>query len=208
MQIKICGLRTVADALACVTAGVDLAGLNFVPASRRYVGAGAAAVRAALGSVKPVGVFADTPADQIRAHAEAIDLSWIQLHGKETPADCAALSGYAIIKAVDHDALSRPADLRAYAPHVAAFLVDGRVPGSGRPWDFRTLQPHLENGQLWKRPVFVAGGLDPENVAGVVTALAPYGVDVASGIEIDHRPDPGRITAFCAAARRARREAA
>ena len=71
MQVKICGVRSVADARACVAAGVDLAGLNFVPASRRCVGDDAADVRAALGAVTAVGVFADAALEVIAARAAA-----------------------------------------------------------------------------------------------------------------------------------------
>ncbi len=208
MQVKICGVRRVSDARACVAAGADLAGLNFVPSARRCVGDDVIDVRAALGSVTAVGVFADASLDDIIARATALDLGWIQLHGQEPPALCAALSGYQVIKALGHDALVDPDRIRAYAPHVSRFLVDGRVPGSGRPWDVSTLAPRVHDGLLCGRPLFVAGGLNPENVSAVIEAVGPHGVDVASGIEVDGRPDPARIAAFCAAARRPREEAA
>ncbi len=208
MQIKICGVRSVADARACVAASADLAGLNFVGASRRCVGQDVAAIRDALGPVTPVGVFADAALEAIERHARSLDLTWIQLHGQEPPALCAALAPYQVIKALDHDALTNAERLRAYAPHVSAFLVDGRVPGSGRPWDVAALAPLVRQGRLLDRPVFVAGGLTPENVSAVINAVGPHGVDVASGIEVDGRPNSGRIAAFCLAARRPRKEAA
>ena len=207
MQVKICGVRRVEDARACVAARADLAGLNFVSASRREVGADAAVVRAALGSVIPVGVFADASVDTIRARAQSLGLAWIQLHGHEPPAVCAALAGLQIIKAVDYDALTDPAALRAYSPHVAAFLVDGRTPGSGQTWDLARLADVVKDGCLHGRPLFIAGGLDPQNVAAVIAASDPYGVDVASGVEARGHMDPVRVAAFCAAARR-RKEAA
>lgn len=198
MKIKICGLRTVADAEACVAAGVDLAGLNFVPGRRRAIDIGTArAISAALAQVIPVGVFLDAEPSVVVETAVAVGLRYIQLHGAEPPEVCARLRGpFVIIKALTAATLEQAP---AYAPFVAAFLVDGREPGTGAAWDYsRSTGP-----RLCGRPLLLAGGLTPERVESAIVAATPAGVDVASGVERDGAIDPARVAAFALAARRA-----
>lgn len=197
-RVKICGLRTPADALAA--AGADLVGINRCSGFRRCVApAEARAIIDALGEVTPVAVYMDrTPSDTL-ADADAIGAAMVQLHGRESLADCAAVAAHRpVIKALTVDTLDRAED---YAPHVTAFLIDGRAPGAGRRWDLAPLEARLRHGRLAGRPVFVAGGLRPENVADVIAAVGPAGVDVASGVERGGAIAFDRIHAFAAAAR-------
>jgi phosphoribosylanthranilate isomerase len=203
MQVKVCGVRRREDALACARAGADFAGLNFVRTSRRSIDPAAAApLILELGDVVPVGVFLDMPVADVRAIAEELRLRWVQLHGRETPDDCAQLAdSFEVIKALTADALSDSGLLRAFSGVAAALLCDGRAPGSGQPWPWQTIRQY--GGECTGVPIFLAGGLDPENVEEAIRVAQPAGVDTASGVEVEGRMAANKVMAFCEAARRA-----
>lgn len=203
MKVKICGLRTAEDAAAVAAAGVELAGLIFVPGTRRFLTLEAARpVRAALGAVEPVGVFRDASAEDILSTVDALELRWVQLHGSEplgtvrqVAARCRLIRSV-LVTAIDE------LDVAGLAPLVAAFLVDGAQPGSGVAVDHRPATRDRFGG----RPFFVAGGLGPDNVADVVTRVRPDGVDVATGVTSEGRLCPIRLASFVQRARAAARE--
>jgi phosphoribosylanthranilate isomerase len=198
--VKICGVTTLDDALACVDAGTDAIGFNFWPRSKRYVAVETAAVIAKRlpPELRTVGVFVDpTPADVERAFGSgAIDLA--QLHGDETPEFCQKFAGR-YIKAVrlrDAASLARmaeyPCDL---------VLVDADTAGYGGSG--QRADASLAAQAAKSRRVILAGGLTPENVAEAIAAVRPYGVDVAGGVE----REPGvkdwiKVAAFVSAAKR------
>jgi phosphoribosylanthranilate isomerase len=194
---KICGVRTAVGAAACVAVQAEFAGLNFVPTSKRRVGPVLAKrLVVALASVVPVGVFADQPVHQILATVRDVGLGWVQLHGDEGPEICARLrdEGLRVIKALSAPELDRAAE---YAGLVDALLVDGRTPGSGAEWDWTQLAS-LEPLAV---PLWLAGGLNPNNVSAAIAATNPALVDVASGVELAGRMHPQRVIAFVRAAR-------
>lgn len=197
--VKICGLRRLEDADACISAAADFAGINLAERFRRSVGpAQARALVERLGDgPTAVGVFMDQPVATVERIARAVGLDWVQLHGAETVDDCAALARrFHVVKALTADTAHRAAE---FAPFVSAFLLDGRRPGSGERWDLEAADLPLADGLLAGRPVWLAGGLDPQNVA---TALAPVsGADVASGVERDGQMASDRIHDFVRAAR-------
>ncbi len=199
-MIKICGVRDVAAADACIEQRVDLVGLNFVTGRRRAIDAATGAELAArIRGRGPMitGVFMDAEVTEVERVYDAVGLDVIQLHGAESPAVCAALQKHGkIIKAISVTPDFDPAVLEEYAPHVWAFLFDGAAAGSGRPFDWSAL-----DGVARDRPVFVAGGLQPSNVADAIQRLDPDGVDTASGVEIDGHIQPDQVAAFCAAVR-------
>jgi phosphoribosylanthranilate isomerase len=89
-KIKICGIKTLPDALAAIEAGADLLGFNFYPKSPRYITPEACAeitsvLREKYPAVTLVGVFVNSPADEIRATLQTAHLHLAQLHGDETP---------------------------------------------------------------------------------------------------------------------------
>jgi len=202
VKVKICGLRSADDARVVAAAGVDLAGLVLVPGSRRHLGLDdARRVRDALGDVEPVAVFRDAPIEVLDAAIDALAVTWVQLHGDE-PLDVVrhVAARCVVIRAVARDRVHH-LDVGALAPHVAAFLVDGAEPGSGRPVDHRG----IDVGRLGGRPLFVAGGLDPDNVAAVVERVRPQGVDVATGVTEGGALSSARVHAFVEQARSAAR---
>ncbi|MGH7822415.1 MAG: phosphoribosylanthranilate isomerase [Candidatus Binatia bacterium] len=189
VRVKICGVTTREDALAAVEAGADALGFNFWRGSKRRVDA--ETVAPILPALPPdmltVGVFVNASRPEIEEVLEALPLRAIQLHGDESPADCA---GYPVpvikaLRAAEGVSLGNLA--RSYA--VDYILVDasesGRYGGTGRtfPWE-RALD--VAPGRL-----FLAGGLGPDNVAEAVRRVRPYAVDVASGVETESgRKDP------------------
>ncbi len=202
MRIKICGITSVEDARLCVEAGADALGFIFVEGTPRYVAPDAAArIIAGLPPfVTPVGVFWEHPAGHVKAVAEQCGLGALQFHGDETPED---LQEYRlpVIKTLKVAAAADLARMAGY--RVSAFLLDSPSrwsEGEARPpipWDVAAEAARLH-------PVLLSAGLTPENVAGAVRRVRPYGVDVNSGVEArPGRKDPARVRRFVAEARAA-----
>jgi phosphoribosylanthranilate isomerase len=194
--VKICGVRTTEAARAVDAAGADLAGLNFVKTSRRYLDPlQAEPIVRALGAVAPVGVFADQSGEEIDRIASSLGIEWVQLHGKETPSLTAELCRrYRVIKAFAVDASFSRDELEGHLRWADYFLFDAGKPGSGRVFDWS----HLPQSS---RPFFLAGGLTPENVTEAIAKTAPFGVDTASGVETDGVQDILKIEAFVRASK-------
>lgn len=210
-RVKICGVRTEADALAAADAGADAIGLNFYPRSKRRLtrdqAAGVAA--AARGRVACVGVFVNEPADRIRRLVDQLGLHAIQLHGDEPPDTVARLAPTPVILArrigpsgmagVAGDVTACRAAGRPPAALLADAPVAGGYGGGGEPFDWRQVADRGES--LGGVPLMLAGGLTPENVAEAIRVARPEGVDVASGVERSPgEKDPLRVAAFVAAA--------
>lgn len=200
-KIKICGIKTIKDALAAIDAGTDLIGFNFYPKSPRYVEVGMCrnimSVVRQRGRVICVGVFVNASLAEIGATMETCGLGLAQLHGDETPEFMKVLGGHAY-KAFRGIPATIDGFERQNAP---AFLVDAAVKGlyggSGvtADWDGAA--------KLAKQyPLLLAGGLTPENVADAVRQVKPWGVDVASGVEsAPGEKDAGKMVEFVKAVR-------
>ncbi|HEX6838709.1 MAG TPA: phosphoribosylanthranilate isomerase [Polyangia bacterium] len=198
--VKICGLTSLDDALACVDAGADALGFNFWPGSKRHipVDRAAAIAKRVPPNVRTIGVFVNpSESDVDRAFSSgAIDLA--QLHGDETPDFCRRFSGR-YIKALR---LRDAASLAQMAEYACDFvLVDADTPGYGGSGQRADTTLAAEAAKL--RRVILAGGLTADNVADAVAAVQPYGVDVAGGVE----REPGvkdwiKVAAFVQAAKR------
>jgi len=203
-KIKICGIKTVDDALAAVDAGADLIGFNFYPKSPRYVEVGhcrgiMSTVRK-YGHVKFVGVFVNATVAEINATMETCGLSLAQLHGDETPEMMNELDGKAF-KAFRGISTDFETDKRIRTDGAPAFLIDAAVKGlyggSGVTADWNEVTKLAK-----KYPLLLAGGLTPENVAEAVRRVKPWGVDVASGVEsAPGEKDPSKMKAFVRAVR-------
>jgi phosphoribosylanthranilate isomerase len=200
-KIKICGLKTVTDALAAMDAGADMIGFNFYPKSPRFVEVGMcrnimSAVRQ-NGRAKCVGVFVNASVGEILATMDTLGLNLAQLHGDETPEMLIALDGKGF-KAFRGIPESVDGFARSESP---AFLVDASVKGlyggSGVTADW------IGAAELAKKyPLLLAGGLTPENVAEAVRRVKPWGVDVASGVEsAPGEKDARKMKAFVQAVR-------
>ena len=201
MKIKLCGVRTVADALLCAEAGADEIGVIFAPKSRRCVTVTeAAAIRAALPATLPlVGVFQDANASDVAAVAAHVSLSAVQLHGR-LPGFLALKSIpqpiYRALQVTDAAALALQGRLESFA----RILLDAPAGGgSGKVFDWALVRLARKR---FAPPIFLAGGLTPDNLAQAIAVAHPDGVDVASGIEgKDGFKDAARVRAFMQAAR-------
>ncbi len=197
--VKICGITDVDDALLAAGLGADAIGMIFAASSRRITtGRSREIVRRLPPEVLTVGVFRNERRERVVETANTIGLRAVQLHGHESPEDTRWIAERvpAVIRAfsAQDPALTRHAE---YGP--VRLLVDSPEPGSGTTFDWSRL------GELQlNRPILLAGGLDPENVAEAIEMVRPWGVDVASGVESSpgHK-DPVKVRRFISAARSA-----
>jgi phosphoribosylanthranilate isomerase len=201
--IKICGVTSVEDARMVVAAGADAVGVNLIPSSKRAVDiATARAVREAIGTQSEVvAIVADFGVSRLLELRERTGIQWLQLHGSEGQEELAAVLPDAY-KAVRIGSATDVAQARGFAGVrlLADAKVDGALGGTGHSFDWSLV------GELAReRPLLLAGGLRPDNVARAVESVRPFGVDTASGVENEdaRRKDPEKTRAFVRAARAA-----
>lgn len=204
-KVKICGVTNADDALAAAHAGADMIGLLFYTASVRGVTLDQAeAVCAPLSdSVARVGVFVNPTADFVMQAIARCALNILQFHGEEPPEFCTQF-GLMSMKAFRVRDAASLEELPAYATD--AWLLDAWVPdkrgGSGTQFNWDLAVQAKELG----RPIFLAGGLNPENVREAVMKVQPFAVDVSSGVESGHgKKDHGKVASFINAVRKADR---
>jgi phosphoribosylanthranilate isomerase len=207
--VKVCGINTAAALDATIAARADFAGLVFFAKSPRNVTADQAAMLAAraAGRVTTVGLFVDPEPDFLASVLQTVRLDRIQLHGKETPGEAAAIAarhGIPVWKAIG---VKKREDLAAadrYVGAVERILFDAKPPegaalpgGNGLRIDWavlRGIRPAL--------PWMLAGGLDPKNVAEALAITGAPALDASSGLEsAPGVKDPALIRAYCEAAR-------
>jgi len=203
-RIKICGVRTRDAAVCAADSGADAVGFMFHHASPRFIKPEEA--WELLASLPPlvtsVGVFVDSSVDAFCDVEERCPTVMSQLHGREDE-ETVEQCGPNIIKAVRFDETTIDAELARWSDlaEVSAILVDGSAGGEGRTCDWAALAPRLARAS---KPIFLAGGLTPDNVGEAIRTVRPYGVDVSSGVESARGvKDPQRIRAFCIAVQRA-----
>lgn len=188
-QVKICGLTRLDEAKAAAELGADAIGLVFYPPSPRYVTVEQAAhICGGLPEhVCPVGVFVDLVFEEIMQTVRRCALKGVQLHGKEPPELGAQLlrEGLVVIRGLYVN--KHPSIQQARHYPAGAFLLEyagGPLPGGNAlAWDWRQAA-----GLSRDKPLVLAGGLNPDNVAQAIQAAVPDAVDVSSGVE----SSPGR----------------
>jgi len=208
---KICGLSTAESVRAALDGGASHLGFNFYAASPRYVAPAAAAHLAgpARGRARIVAVTVDPDDDLIDRLVATLQPDLIQLHGRETPARAAQIGRRAdagVIKSLPVAEASDLDEANAFDGLVEHLMFDAKPPkdaaipgGLGSPFEWS-----LMAGRRYQRPWFLAGGLDPWNVAAAVAQSGAPLVDVSSGVERGAGlKDPGLIAAFLDAVRRA-----
>lgn len=203
VKVKICGITNLPDAQAAVAAGADLLGFIFAERSPRRMTVEAVA---ALGRQLPlealrVGVFVDPTEDMVARAIRECGLNLVQFHGSEPPEFCTQF-GIMSVKAFrmrDEQSLAALADYPT-----DAWLLDTysetQAGGTGQTfnWDLALAAKH--HG----RPLFLAGGLTPDNVGEAVRCVQPFAVDVSSGVEqTPGRKDHAKVAAFIRAAKAA-----
>lgn len=216
MWIKICGLKDVETAARIAALGPDAIGLNFFAKSPRSIDVVTATtiVAALPEAVEAVGLFVNHSLDDVLAITEQTSIETAQLHGDESPEFLAELKArrpeLKLLRAfrVGDEGCGDVADYLARCHELnvclAGCLIDARVEGSyggtghTAPWDLLSDQ---YDAARWPR-LIVAGGLNPANVAEAIRITAPFGVDVASGVESAKAvKDIGLVKEFIAAAR-------
>lgn len=203
VKVKICGITNVTDGLAAAEAGADMAGLMFYDKSPRHITMPTAKeIAQRLPSfVVRAGVFVNPAEDLVLRAIGECGLSLLQFHGDEPPEFCTkfgvmSLKGFRVRDAASLQALT--------AYHTDAWLLDAysadKLGGTGATFNWELALEVKKSG----KPIFLAGGLTPENVAEAVRRVQPFGVDVSSGVEsAPGRKDPAKVKAFIAAARAA-----
>ena len=198
MKIKLCGLTRPCDIEAVNELQPDYIGFVFAKKSRRYVSPEKAEkLKAMLAhGIQAVGVFVNEEPEQIAALFEAGTIDVAQLHGQENETEIRRLRELTDHPLIQAFRIDTEQDVeRANASTADYVLLDSGAGGTGTVFDWDLLQ-------VIRRPYFLAGGLDTENLGTVKAKLNPYGVDVSSGIETGGYKDKEKMTAFVAAARK------
>ncbi|MFQ5868097.1 MAG: phosphoribosylanthranilate isomerase [bacterium] len=187
VRIKICGITNEKDALWAVNLGADYIGFNFYKNSPRKISPKLAAqIIGKLPSfTQAVGVFVNEETRIVKRIAEKCKLNLVQLHGEEAPEHCRELQAQSprlkIIKVIR---IRNKGNLKGAEKYgVDYYLLDSYVPGiEGGTGEIFNWDLAVEAKQFGK-PIFLAGGLTPDNVTQALEKVNPYGVDVASGVE-------------------------
>lgn len=201
VRVKICGITNLADAEVAVSAGADALGFIFFEKSKRFVLPGIAQeiINQLPPFVSRVGVFVNSSTERVIQIVEETGINLLQFHGEEPPEFCAAFA-LPVIKAFSMRDAASLASLPKYK--TAGFLLDTWSPaargGTGESFNWDLAVRAREVNQH----IILAGGLTPENVGRAILQVQPYGVDVASGVELSSgKKDPAKVRAFIAAAK-------
>jgi phosphoribosylanthranilate isomerase len=203
VKIKICGITNLADARVAAEAGADAVGFIFCEDSPRRVSVETAEMISAQlpPHLMRVGVFVNPPADLVAGAIQRCGLTLAQFHGQETPEFCLQF-GVMTMKAFrvkDAAALEEIAEYQVDAVLLDSY-VNGQAGGTGAKFNWNLAVEARKFG----KPIFLAGGLTPENVAEAVRMTQPFGVDVSSGVEQSPgKKDADKVRRFIAAARSA-----
>jgi phosphoribosylanthranilate isomerase len=199
-RAKICGITRVEDAAAVVSAGADAIGLVFYPPSPRAVGIGQAALIAESipAFVTVTALFVNPSVEQVQSVLDAVRIDLIQFHGDEDDGFCRQFNR-PYIKAIRVRQASDMVEACLRFPGALSLLLDSYKPGvpggTGETFDWSLVPANLS------KPIILAGGLTPENVASAITEVHPFAVDVSGGVEASGSgnkgiKDPGKIQAF------------
>lgn len=210
MKVKICGITDAAQVAAIAGAGADLIGVVFAPSPRRVSLSRAKEIAAAAGeyALPVVGVFVNTPAEEVNRIADDCGLDRVQLSGDEDWEYCRKVER-PLIKAVhippewdEARLLAHLEEGRRQLGNLPLYLLDTRVAekygGTGQSFAWEIAKRAAAD-----YPLIIAGGLDPQNVGRVAAELKPWGMDVSSGVESGGAKDITKIRAFIQAARSA-----
>ncbi|MFQ5900464.1 MAG: phosphoribosylanthranilate isomerase [Thermodesulfobacteriota bacterium] len=197
INVKICGVTNIDDALMVCDAGADVVGFVFYDKSPRYLSPSLAAkiVKQLPPFLTTVGVFVDQKGVYIREVLEETGIDIIQLHGNETPGFCSGF-GKRVIKAfrVKDNGQNIISEFSRY--RTSAYLLDTYqedIPGgTGMVFDWDKAIEAKGFGR-----VILSGGLNPDNIRDAVKMVKPYAVDVSSGVEVrPGKKDENKVRAF------------
>jgi len=186
VKVKICGITNSRDALESIRFGADAVGFILYCRSKRYVEP--KVVRHICKSLPPfvskVGVFVNEDRKAVLEILSYCGLDFAQLHGDETPEDCAYIGKERVIKAIRVKSEDDVRKVEPYLGFVSAILLDTYTEtaygGTGKTFDWEIARTVVE---AYEVPVILSGGLKPENVSDAVKTVKPFCVDVSSGVE-------------------------
>ena len=213
-RIKICGITQPQDIDVVVSAGVDAIGLVFYSRSPRFVDVQQAQllVRQLPPFVNIVGLFVNAEWTEIAAILDQIQLTYLQLHGDETPETCALIRERSRLPVLRAARVTPALNLDQFADSFvrqagcSAILLDAwsaHYGGTGKRFDWSLIPAHWLTG--WRPKLILSGGLNADNVVPAIQSIRPDAVDVSSGVEngIKGHKDADRIQAFVQAVRTA-----
>lgn len=197
-KIKICGLTREEEIAFANICRPDYIGFVFAEKSKRFVSAQQAARLSRLldTDIIPVGVFVNAPIELVVTLLENKVIQMAQLHGQEDNAYLMELRRRTDRPLLQAFSIAGHQDVEAAESSLADYiLLDQGAGGSGKSFDW-------QYGKAVRRPIFLAGGLNPDNVADAVSALHPFAVDVSSGVETGKSKDAEKMKAFIRAVRK------
>lgn len=196
-RVKICGITRPEDAQAAVAAGADAIGLVFYPPSPRAVTIeqAKAVVAAVPAFVTVTALFVDPDPKEVQELLDSVRIDLIQFHGDEDSDFCGQFK-HPYIKAIRVRQASDVVASCVRFPDALGILLDSYKPGvpggTGETFDWSL----IDDSQLTK-PIILAGGLSPENVADAINQVRPFAVDVSGGVEASKGiKDHGKVTEF------------
>ncbi len=196
-RIKFCGLTRLCDIMAANELSPAYIGFVFAPESRRYIPpCKAAELKAALHpDIRAAGVFVNENAETVAEFLNGGLIDIAQLHGCEDGEYIKRLRKLTDKPLIQAFRIRTESDIANAGLSSADYVLLDSGAGTGKAFDWRLIQG-------FKKPFFLAGGLDPDNAGEAVRQLHPYGVDVSSGIETDGVKDKHKMAAFAAAVRK------
>jgi len=213
-RIKICGLRDRATIEAMDGLPIDEIGLVFAPSKRKVEPVAAAELIAAIRKLRgredkapdSVGVFVNAKLEDVQAVIAIASLDVVQLHGNEAPETCQSIREALNVKvwkvfSIKHNAsedrlTEARRRLTPYIGKVDVVLLDTAGGGTGEPFDWSAIPSYKQAAQEINIPLYVAGGLNTDNIATLVSDYEPYGLDVSSGVETEGSKDIHKIRLF------------
>lgn len=207
VRVKICCIGSAAEAEMATRAGADFLGLvGPMPSGpgTLALGEAAAIARAAPPWARPVLLTSAETAEAIAAEAQEVGTYWVQVVRHIAPEEAARLAatGLRVLQVVHVEGPDALSLIPVYAPHADGFLLDsgrpaeGALGGTGRRHDWSVSRDFVAASPI---PVFLAGGLTPENAAEAVERVRPFGLDICSGLRPSGALDAGRLARFLSA---------
>lgn len=204
--IKICGLQSEGDVIAVNDVSAQYAGFVLAPSKRQIsINKLCKLVSRLQNSVTPVAVTVNASAAEVGRMIEEAGVTHIQLHGDENVTHCAQLRqrfapNITLIKALPARGEKTLQQIRRYGDVVDTILIDTYQPnlrgGSGKTFQWHDIPAYQEACRAINVPLWIAGGLNPDNVQRLIEQHAPDGVDVSSGVEHEGIKSANRMRQF------------
>lgn len=191
MKLKICGITKKEEIAKVNTLPVDFIGINFIERSKRKVDIKKAKdlIKALSKKIIPVAILEDHGLSEVEEIVKETKIKTLQLHGNETTAYCKKLKAkkLKIIKVFP----AKPETikkLKSYKSVCDYILIDAhdkknKMGGTGKTADWKVANKIVIEARKLKLPIFLAGGLSPENAGAAIAEVNPDGLDLNSGVE-------------------------